>query len=268
MGVFVDNELSWGATDTDKHHYNVAIGALTAPSTQPAKAWWVSQLNTKYNGSISALNTAWGSHFTSFSSLQSNTSWKPTTYPSGMATDFKNFVHAFAGKYYGAIKSALTSAGVKALYLGSRFSDYNPEVVTGADDSVDVLSFNIYRFADNVDWTYLNSLSKPVLISEFTYAEEDAGTFGGLAEVSSQPDRISAMNTYLNSALSCSNIVGVEWYRYADQPITGRWSDFENGGNGIVDVSDTPYQPTVDTFRGFTANLYTSREGASRPAGP
>jgi hypothetical protein len=55
------------------------------------------------------------------------------------------------------------------------------------------------------------------------------------------------------------NIIGIHWYAYTDQPITGRYSDGENKGLGLVDVTDKPYPETIATFRQFTSQLYGYR---------
>src|SRR5579885_129031 len=87
MGVYVDNELSWGNLSSDKLHYNIELGTFKAPATQPAKIAMVNWLNNRYNGSISALNSSWKTNFSSFNSILT-TSFAPTTYTTGMAADF------------------------------------------------------------------------------------------------------------------------------------------------------------------------------------
>lgn len=258
MGVFVDNEMSWGNTKSTDLYYNVPRGVLNSPSTQPAKTAFMEQLQSKYKNSISALNTAWGTKFSSWSSFLS-TQWLPKTYTSGMKTDFSKFLSSISSQYYYKVNAALNAAGVKALYLGSRFADYTPEVANSAATYVDVLSFNFYRSADDIDWTYLNSLAKPVLISELGYGMKARGTFGGPATVFSAGDRSDRLKTLLTTAVKQKNIVGIHWYCYVDQPITGRWSDYENTGMGIVDVADNPYPETVQALRDFTKSMYATR---------
>ena len=257
MGVFIDNELSWGDTSTSLLYFNVPRGVLNAPSTQPAKTAFMNQLKSKYS-SISSLNSAWKSSYSSWSDFLSR-QWLPTSFTSSMQTDFKTFIGSFAGTYYSKVNAALSAAGLKSLYLGSRFDDYTPEVVSAACKSVDVLSFNLYRTVDNVDWNYLDTLSRPVLVSEMGYGTMARGTFGGPATVFSLADRSSRLSDFLNKAIMTNNIVGVHWYGYTDEPITGRWSDYENAGMGVVDVADNPYPETVQTLRDFTKDMYSVR---------
>jgi hypothetical protein len=258
MGVFVDNEMSWGSTDTTDLYYNVPRGTLNSPSSQPAKIALMNQLKNSYKSSISSLNSAWGTSYSSWTDFLSK-QWIPKSYSSSMKTDFSKFIAGTADQYYYKVNAALTAAGLKSLYLGSRFDDYTPEVVAAASKYVDVLSFNMYRTVDNVDWNYLNGLTKPVMISELGYGTKARGTFGGPATTFSVQERSARLAEFLGKAITQKNIVGVHWYSYVDQPITGRWSDYENTGMGLVDVADNPYPETVQVLRDFTKNMYANR---------
>jgi len=43
--------------------------------------------------------------------------------------------------------------------------------------------------------------------------------------------------------------VGVHWFQYLDQPVTGRLLDGENGHFGLVGITDVPFQGFVDSVR-------------------
>lgn len=266
MGVFVDNEMSWGGMDSNALRYNLALGALTAPATQPAKIGFVTKLQTKY-GTIGALNSAWGTSFSSFNSILYNTSWRPTTYTTGMIVDFQSFCGTFAYKYFWAVNHALKYDGLKSFYLGCRFSAYTTEVVNSAAPNCDVLSFNFYRYITDMPWSYLASLSKPVLISEFGYALKAWGTFGGPAMAGDPAGRAERLQQFLDTVITQKNIIGAHYYCYADQPITGRYTDYENGGFGIVDNVDNPYSSSVTALRQFTSDMYTTRASGSTTSG-
>lgn len=261
MGTFIDNEMSWGTMDTNAHRYNVALGVLKSSSIQPAKIALVNQLTAKYV-TISALNASWGTSFASFDAILNNTTWLPTSFPSGMASDFQTFINAFAAKYFSQVRSSLTYAGLKSLYLGCRFADYTNEVVNQAAKSVDVLSFNVYRFNTDIPWYYYSTLPKPVLLSEFGFTMRAMGTFGGPVALPSASGRAFRMQEVLNYAITQPNVIGAHYYAYADQPITGRWSDYENGGFGVMDTADVPYADSVNALRNFTSSMYAVR-GAS-----
>jgi len=257
MGVYVDNEMAWGNVRSDARRCNLAMGALKAPSAQPAKLALVNQLTAKYF-TISALNRAWGTSFSSFNSIL-NSQYQPGTINASQLADFEAFSTNFAKTYFSKVQSALKADGLKSLYLGCRFADYTPEAVLGAEPYVDVHTFNAYRTCDNVDWNFMNSLTKPVLFSEMGYSVQGNGTFGGPAEVSSETERDTNVSNFLNRAAQQPNVVGVILYCYYDQPITGRYSDYENAGLGMVDVGDTPHYGVINTLRQFAKTMYTNR---------
>jgi hypothetical protein len=258
VGIFVDNEISWGDTSSLDRYYNMPRGVLNSTASQPAKTAFMNQLQAKY-GTPAALNASWNTSYSSWTDFL-NKQWLPRgTYTAGMKTDFSSFITKLAEKYYSQVDTALGAAGLRSLYLGSRFDDFTPEVANAAAKYVDVVSFNIYRSVENVDWNFLNGLAKPVLISELGYGTKARGTFGGPATAFSHEERAARMKAFLNKALTATNIVGVHWYSYADQPITGRWSDYENSGMGLVDVADTPYSESVKVLRDFTKTMYTVR---------
>jgi hypothetical protein len=257
-GVYVDNEMAWGTTASDKLRYNIELGTFKAPSSQAAKVAMVNFFNDRYNGSITSLNTAWGSKFTSFDNMLSTT-YAPTTFTTKQASDFQAWTKAFAVQYYSSVRSALNSLKLSGLYLGSRNADWLPEQVQGADPYVDVHSFNAYRHADNFDFATLENQSKPYMFSEMGYSVDADGTFGGVAECYSQADRATYLQEFLQKANSMPHCVGATLYCYTDQPITGRYSDYENSGLGLVDITDTPHYEAVNVLRNFAKTMYTGR---------
>ena len=54
---------------------------------------------------------------------------------------------------------------------------------------------------------------------------------------------------FLKAALAEPSIVGVHWFQYLDQPVTGRLLDGENGHLGLVGITDVPYQGFIDAVR-------------------
>lgn len=269
MGAYVDNELSWGYIKDDKSRYNIELGLLKAPSTQPAKVAFVNWLSSRYGGSISALNTSWGTTYSSFSGLLSST-WVPGTFPlpTGMAADFQGFTSVFAKKYFSTVRSALNAVNLSGLYLGCRYAEYLPEVIEQAEPYVDVHTFNAYRTADNFDWAYAAGLSKPYMFSEMGYSVQADGTFGGVGEVYSQADRSKNLRDFLQTANGEPNCVGAILYCYTDQPITGRYSDYENSGLGLVDITDTPHYEAINVLRDVSRNMYTNRAAGETTVNP
>ncbi|PPA02266.1 beta-agarase, partial [Pseudomonas sp. MWU12-2312b] len=91
---------------------------------------------------------------------------------------------------------------------------------------------------------------KPVLITEFNFGSTDRGPYwGGVTQLAKEEDRGPAYANFLKQALSEPSIVGVHWFQYLDQPVTGRLLDGENGHFGLVGITDLPFQGFVDSVR-------------------
>jgi hypothetical protein len=108
-----------------------------------------------------------------------------------------------------------------------------------------VLSFNMYTLKpqDGYDFAATASLDKPVLITEFNFGSTDRGPFwGGVTQLAKEEDRGPAYANFLKQALSEPSIVGVHWFQYLDQPVTGRLLDGENGHFGLVGITDVPFR--------------------------
>jgi len=261
LGVYVDNELSWGSTNsTDKVRYNLALGTLKAPATQPAKIAFVNWLAGRYKNNVGNWNSSWGTSFNSFNDLLP-AQYQPSTFTSGQASDFKAWSKAFATQYFKSVRGALNQDNLSGLYLGCRYADWLPEVVEAADPYVDVHTLNFYRTVPYMNWNYWSgpTLTKPYMFSEMGASVDADGTFGGVGEVYSQNDRAKVLNAMLSRAVTEPNCVGAILYCYTDQPITGRYSDYENSGLGLVDVTDTPHYETVNALRNFAKTMYAAR---------
>ncbi|MNN39122.1 hypothetical protein D3C81_1531500 [compost metagenome] len=88
------------------------------------------------------------------------------------------------------------------------------------------------------------------MITEFNFGSADRGPFwGGVTQLAKEEDRGPAYANFLKQALSEPSIVGVHWFQYLDQPVTGRLLDGENGHFGLVGVTDLPYQGFVESVR-------------------
>jgi hypothetical protein len=138
------------------------------------------------------------------------------------------------------------------LLLGGRFAISTPEAVESCAQYCDVLSFNMYTLQpqDGYDFAQLRSLDKPVLITEFNFGSTDRGPFwGGVTQLAKEEDRGPAYANFLKQALNEPSIVGLHWFQYLDQPVTGRLLDGENGHFGLVGVTDLPFQGFVDSVR-------------------
>ena len=78
----------------------------------------------------------------------------------------------------------------------------------------------------------------------------------GLVDAKSQKGRAESFIKYVRSALDCPSMVGVAWFQYIDQAITGRTLDGENYNIGFVTVVDQPYPELVSAARKVNAEIY------------
>lgn len=262
MGVYVDGELPWGAMDSNRNRDLIAFMVLNSPDAQPAKRVLMSMLRRKY-GSISRLNRSWGTSFTS---------WRTVTDP-GLGirpiahSDLREFVAAYALKYYRTVANAFTATGCTGLYFGSREGwQSTPEVAKAAARFVDVFSMGIYQRPELVDWDF-GGIDKPVIVSEFSFGATDRGSWNpGPVSTTSQDDRSNLMRDFYLTALQSNKVVGAHWFQYFDQHASGRF-DEENYNMGFVSIADNPHREMVSVARSIGGSLYSIR-GLGGGAGP
>ena len=66
----------------------------------------------------------------------------------------------------------------------------------------------------------------------------------------------------MESVIDNPYFVGAHWFQYMDSPVTGRVWDGENYNVGFVTVTDTPYEPLVESAKEINRNLYNRRFGS------
>jgi len=254
IGYFADNELAWaGPGDDPKARYALAYGTLKMTTDVPAKRAFLKQLRDKYRNQA-GLSKAWGIDLPAWE-LMEDPGFVPPL-PSAehpeIEADFKYFQKVFADTYFKTISDSLKWHAPDQLLLGGRFAISTPEAVDSCAQYCDVLSFNMYTLQpqDGYDFARLRSLDKPVLITEFNFGSTDRGPFwGGVTQLAKEEDRGPAYANFLKQALAEPSIVGVHWFQYLDQPVTGRLLDGENGHFGLVGITDLPFQGFVDNVR-------------------
>jgi Beta-galactosidase len=264
IGYFVDNELAWGddlAGNNDKLHYALPVGALGLDyDSSPAKRNFFLQLYRKY-GDIAKLNTAWGTSIPSWTELKRPFTSLPAAVTSELRTDFSTFLSAFAYRYYGTIKQVLKNLDPNHLYLGSRYahSERPIEALQACIANCDVISVNYYSY--QVSWSErlaFEKIGKPVIISEFHFGSADRGNFWpGLEDAGSEANRGQAYATFVKGLASVPNIVGCDWYAYADQPTSGEPYDSGNAHNGFVSIADVAFQDFAASVRNTNLNVVT-----------
>jgi Beta-galactosidase len=259
VGYFVQNELSWGnAVSKDpRRRYSIAVGALAAGPESRAKAALMAQLGRTY-GSPERLGQAWGISLASWHELRrAGLALAPASLDRPpVQRDFAAFTAAFAEAYFRTVGEAMRRHDPHHLYLGCRFAGAPPEAVAAAARWCDVVSFNLYQrsIADDPErWAQFRKLGKPALIGEFHFGSVDRGLFWeGVIGAGNESERGPAYARYLEAVAANPDFVGAHWFAYADEPLTGRTLDGENGHIGFVSVADVPYRGLVRAAR--TAN--------------
>ena len=258
IGYFADNELPWAAPGADPAaRYALAYATLRLTTDVPAKRAFLKQLRDKYRNQ-SGISKAWGIDLQAWELMEDPGFAAPLPDPAypQIEKDLQNFLRLYADTYFKTIADALEWHAPNQLLLGARFAVTTPEAVASCAEYCDVLSFNFYTRAPQFgyDWSQLRQLDKPVLVSEFHFGSRDRGPFwGGVSEVPREADRGPAYAHFLGEALKEPQMIGVHWFQYIDQPVTGRLLDGENGHLGLVGITDVPFSGFVETVR--KANL-------------
>ena len=268
IGVFIDNEKSWGRMGTVKGQYGIVINTLTRNGFEsPAKAEFTRLLKAKYK-TIEALNSAWNTDIKSWKKFNRGI-WLEN-YNAAQQADFSILLSTFAERYFKIVDSALNDVMPEHMYLGVRFATWGmtPEVIKASAKYSDIISYNEYQeIPHKAQWSFLKDIDKPALIGEFHMgASSDTNVFHpGLIHAVDQADRARMFKNYMTNIIDNPNFVGVHWFQYTDSPITGRAYDGENYNVGFVSVTDTPYPELVNAAKTINKDLYQRRFGAPTP---
>ena len=180
----------------------------------------------------------------------------------------KEFIHNSFIRFLKVINSAIKKYDSNHLTLGIRFGgDLNMEdKVIKMANVFDVFSFNAYLHEVSQD--KLNRVSNimdcPILIGEFHFGVAGRGLAGGLEQVKDQKERGKAYRHYVENAISHPNVVSTFWYRWRDQPNTGR-NDGENYNIGLVDVTGLVYHDLTNAIRETHSKVFDIHLGKTKP---
>ncbi|GGA63065.1 hydrolase [Neiella marina] len=263
VGVFIDNEKSWGAMGSVDSQFGIVINTLSrAADESPTKAEFVKLMKNKY-GAISQLNGSWQINLASWDDFANGV--ELTEFNAAQEQDFSLMLEHYASAYFAVVADTLADYMPNHMYMGVRFADWGmtPEIRRAAAKHVDVMSYNYYKEVLHPDhWTFLDELDMPSIIGEFHMGGMDAGVFNpGLVHAWSQHDRGQMFADYMNTVIDNPYFVGAHWFQYTDSPVSGRAYDGENYNVGFVSVTDTPYKPLVDAARAVNETLYQQRFG-------
>ena len=273
MGVYIENELSWGNTKSDAGHFGLIIHTLSRDAQEsPAKSAFVEILKAKYT-SAENLSRAWSHPVASWADFShsfelSNTSDGKPAIEGQLREDFSLLLESLSKRFFSVVQRELAAAMPNHLFLGARFADWGmtPEVIRGAAAHVDVVSYNLYTeglAAGN--WDFLSEIDKPSIIGEFHMGATDSGSFHpGLVSAQSQQERGEMYRDYMRTIIDNPWFVGAQWFQYIDSPASGRAWDGENYNVGFVTVADEPYGPLVAAAQALNRDLYPRRYGEKK----
>jgi hypothetical protein len=267
VGVFIDNEKSWGMMGSVQSQYGIVVNTLTrAASDSPAKAAFVDALKQKY-ANIDGLNTAWNIS-TTWDELAKGVTL--TQFNDAIKADLSILLSLYAERYFNTVSGLLKQHMPNHLYMGARFANWGmtPEIRAAAAKYADVVSYNYYKEGLDKDaWRFLKDLDRPSIIGEFHNGSVDSGLLHpGLIAASSQADRGRMYQEYMQSVIDTPYFVGAHWFQYIDSPFTGRAYDGENYNVGFVSVTDKPYTELVDAAKEVNRTLYINRFKEEKPA--
>ncbi|MGD8174480.1 MULTISPECIES: beta-galactosidase [Marinimicrobium] len=261
VGVFIDNEMSFGRPESDQLRYGIVINTLGRDAKSvPTKREFTRAMRERYE-SIEALNAAWDIDLASWEAFAEG--FDPKAITPAQREDYSSMLELYASEYYRIVDQALEKHMPNHLYLGSRLPDWGMpiEVVRSAAKYVDVVSYNAYKEGlTKIKWDFLKDIDMPSIIGEWHIGATDRGLFHpGLIHASSQQDRARMYKDYMKSLIDNPYFVGGHWFQYMDSPITGRAYDGENYNVGFVDVTDTPYPEMVEAAKEIGESLYQRR---------
>jgi hypothetical protein len=255
MGAFVDGETYWGKREGFlREQYRIPLAMLESRYSSASRTELWRQLRARY-GSADRWREAW--------KLSGTGSWptEPVVLSEAnlsnpkVIDDLRYYRYLFARRYFGSLAAGLRQAGFKGLFLGQKefWSETPDDVLKAAADFCDVVSVNFYGTADRLPLVTLNQLSKPYMISEFSFAAVDQNgstqTLGLNVDFPNQNARAEAFRAVLTRMRANPRCVGAIWFTWVDQPPTGRIPDGENYAYGLVNISDQPYRPMIEVLR-------------------
>lgn len=269
VGVFIDNEKSFGRSETPQSRYGIVFNTLKRDGSEvPTKAAFTQMAKDKY-ASIEALNAAWGKDISSWSAFDKGIDSvlaTDETQAKQQLADYSDMLYAYADKYFSTVDAAMQTYLPNHLYLGSRFADWGMpmEVAKAATQYVDVMSYNIYKEGLHPKgWGFLEDFDMPSIVGEFHIGATDSGLFHpGLVHAANQQDRADMYQDYMGTIIDNPYFIGAHWFQYMDSPITGRAFDGENYNVGFVNVTDTPYAPMVNAAKDLHKGMYERRFGS------
>jgi uncharacterized protein (TIGR03437 family) len=239
-----------------------AILALGA--SVPAKKALVDQaLAVIYSGNVALLAAGWQIKASTVADVYSSK-------PNAPDKDIEILRQFYEGEYYSTLRRTVQAIDPHHLYLGSwtqpRLHPTDWPIMAA---NCDVVGFDFYSptLLDPSVQALIQSTRKPVLIGEYSFPSAYGGTrgyrvgsyHGEITLTEAQSGDLYAQ--WLQAASANPYVVGVEWFEYADEPVSGRGNNNgdsnispglvvgENIAFGLIDDTDRPKYDLINKVR-------------------
>lgn len=267
LGYMTFNEI-----DYDK--LRTAIPAAKA-SVVGSKGALVDLLAQRYAGDIVAFDAAWGLAASSFDELR-ELSFAPTT--DAAVADMDAFTDVYLDRFYGLVAEVFHRYDTQHMLIGDRWlanvvndSKLRIALSTAAGRYIDALSYNYYTYdlsLSRVQEMYEASGGKPLILTEFHYADPTHGLITGVRFAEDETDKGLMYRNYVEKSAASGMVIGTHWFIALDQAATGRWYEGYNGeagGIGVLDVTDRPYKSLLEQMMTTNYQIYDVLLGEREP---
>ena len=171
----------------------------------------------------------------------------------------KTFIYDSFKTFLQTVQAAVRKHDPNHLTLGIRFGKIpEDEVLEICKEVFDVFSFNCYDLAPPKEAMdrVMDVTGLPMIIGEYHAGTVNRGMAQALVQVENQKERGVAYRYYTEQAFNHPNLIGVGYFQWSDQDLTGRGYDGENYNCGLVDVTDRPYKHMVKAIKETAKRLY------------
>lgn len=232
-------------------------------------------MRSLYGGDVARLAKAWGINAVKLEDIYASR-------PSASAGDVEALRKYYARAYYGWVYQAIKELDPNHLYFGGWIVPGWWENESDWDliaEFVDVIGYDRYadRFSDDTLDGYIRRTGKPVLCGEFGFPAH-YNLMRGYHQypVASTVDDAESGDAYMRWIADAARhpyAVGVGWFQYRDEPVSGRGPGQgpelvygENFAFGMVDVGDRPKWDLVTRVREANLGAVKRRLSFQAPA--
>lgn len=265
-------------------------GILRKPATIPAKRALVAHaLQHLYGGDAVKLAAAWNLPSADGVSAAMQQSLEAATVLRPPAADIEALRRYFADQYYGFVYKTVKEIDPNHLYFGFWILPgwwENEEDWRLMARHCDVIGYDYYgfEFTDARLDRLMRESDKPVFCGEFSYpswygGKRGYGIFGTATATLSDAESGRRYADWLSAAARNPYCVGVHWFQYRDQPVTGRGTTGtglildEHYAFGLVDITDRPKWEMITPMRAANlqaigTRLHTTQNALEKVTGP